>query len=131
MALILTLQALASYYEFSPRLLGLMGCDPLKPALVVHEEHLNKGQALVRACKERMSIDRHSSDPEALELEEPSDYEKPPNLNHYRIVDEVWHFCSVDWGFKCKAPLNHQEPLAKPRQICALVTILSMIRNPK
>lgn len=22
-------------------------------------------------------------------------------LNHYRIADELWHFHSVDWGYKC------------------------------
>lgn len=82
-----------------------MGCDPLKPALVVHEEHLNKRQAHVPAYKERMSMDRDSSDPETLEMKS-SDHDKPLNLNHYRIVDEVWHFCSVDWGFKCKALPN-------------------------
>ncbi len=24
------------------------------------------------------------------------------DLNHYHIVDEVWHYNSVDWGDKCK-----------------------------
>ena len=24
------------------------------------------------------------------------------DLNHYRIVNDVWHFFSVDWGHNCK-----------------------------
>lgn len=26
------------------------------------------------------------------------------DLNYYHLVDEVWHFCSVDWGSRCKMP---------------------------
>jgi len=56
----------------------------------------------VKAYKERKSIDTHSSDPEAHEMEESRRDNSPLDLNHYRIVDEVWHFCSVDWGSKCE-----------------------------
>lgn len=24
------------------------------------------------------------------------------DLNFYRLINEVWHFCSVDWGAGCK-----------------------------
>lgn len=24
------------------------------------------------------------------------------DLNHYRVINNVWHFFSVDWGHKCK-----------------------------
>ena len=27
------------------------------------------------------------------------------NLNHYRIVDDVSHYCSIDWGSNCDASL--------------------------
>lgn len=37
---------------------------------------------------------------------EASDVESEPeselNLNYYHLVNEVWHFCSVDWGSRCK-----------------------------
>ena len=79
-----------------------MGCEPLTPALVVQEEHVSRRKAFVQAYKERMSTDKHSLDPEALEMEETRDHDEPLDLNHYRIVDEVWHFCSVDWGSRCK-----------------------------
>ena len=27
----------------------------------------------------------------------------PPilDLSHYKLVEEVWHYCSVDWSDKC------------------------------
>ncbi len=91
-----------------------MGCEPLTPALVVPEESLSRRQAIYKAYKERKSMDTHSSDPEAHEMEESHKTDEPLDLNHYRIVDEVWHYCSVDWGSKCEALLDYQESLAKP-----------------
>ena len=93
---------MASHYGFSPRLLGLMGCEPLTPALVVPEEHVSRRQALVQAYKDRMSMEKHPEDLEASETGDPPDDDKPLDINHYHIVDEVWHYCSVDWGSKCK-----------------------------
>lgn len=31
-----------------------------------------------------------------------SEFESELNLNYYHFVNEVWHFCSVDWGSRCK-----------------------------
>jgi hypothetical protein len=106
-----------------------MGCEPLTPALVVHEEPLSRRQALVKAYKERKSIDTHSSDPEAHEMEESRRDDSPLDLNHYRIVDEVWHFCSVDWGSKCEALSSYREILAKSWQIYVSVIIPSTIQR--
>lgn len=49
---------------------------------------------------DRGSIDTtHSSDPER---DEKATYlpvhSQMRDLNHYRVVDQVWHYCSVDWG---------------------------------
>ena len=90
-----------------------MGCEPLKPALAVHEEHLSRRQAFVQTYKNRKSVDTHSSDPEAFEMGESSKEDRGLDLNHYRIVDEVWHFCSVDWGSKCKRSYIGRQRLAK------------------
>ena len=79
-----------------------MACEPLKPALVVHEERPSRTRALVQTFRDRKSTDTHSSDPEAVEMVEPHKNDGDLDLNHYRIIDEVWHFCSVDWGSKCK-----------------------------
>lgn len=31
-----------------------------------------------------------------------SEPESELNFNYYHLVNEVWHFCSVDWGSRCK-----------------------------
>lgn len=49
------------------------------------------------------SEESHSKDIESLEMNVAS---KPRvgelDLNYYHLVNEVWHFCSVDWGSRCK-----------------------------
>lgn len=85
----------------------------------------------MKAYKERKSMDTHSSDPEAHEMEESRRNDRPLDLNHYRIVDEVWHFCSVDWGSKCEALSGYRESLAKSGQIYVSVIIPSTIQRPR
>ena len=42
-----------------------------------------------------------------------SEYFDPvSDLNHYRLVNEVWHFSSVDWGEKCWSPPCHAHDLS-------------------
>lgn len=97
---------LANYYGFSPRLAGLMCCQPGSPV----RAGVETSQDGLRATKpapqkaELNSVDSHSTD---MELHEKGiESEDDPtfvDLNHYNIVNEVWYFCSVDWGSKCKA----------------------------
>ena len=51
---------------------------------------------------ERRSVESQSLD---LEKEGMTISTSPPphtlNLSHYRLVEEVWHYCSVDWSNKC------------------------------
>lgn len=51
----------------------------------------------------------------------------PLDLNHYRMVNEVWHYSSVDWGHKCVefSAFSPWTP-ANAGQSCALGTILSI-----
>ena len=88
-----------------------MGSKPLTPALVVPKEPMSTRQAIMQAYKEQRSIDKHPADPEKIEMGKSEDRAKPLDINHYRIVNEVWHFCSVDWGSKCKALPTTKSPL--------------------
>lgn len=33
--------------------------------------------------------------------EHPATESQAIDLNHYTIVNEVWHYASVDWGHRC------------------------------
>ncbi|KAL8822553.1 MAG: hypothetical protein Q9191_006710 [Dirinaria sp. TL-2023a] len=93
-----TVQALASHYGFSPRLTGLMCSKPYTPtpaaiSLPDYSKPHHKPQ--------RKSQESRSTDPEKSDSTTSYAPDLPViDLNHYRIVDEVWYYCSVDWGSK-------------------------------
>ena len=52
---------------------------------------------------QRKSTDTHSSDLEKDEKGVEVLAKSPMlDLSHYKMVNEVWHYCSVDWGAKCR-----------------------------
>jgi hypothetical protein len=52
----------------------------------------------------RKSVDARSSDIEMDEEGASSPIQSPLlDLSHYKLVNEVWHYCSVDWGSRCKS----------------------------
>ncbi|KAK5007976.1 hypothetical protein LTR16_005618 [Cryomyces antarcticus] len=99
-------EALAKYYDLSPRLLALMCSDPRKPKPAAAPK---SSSSLFRRSPPR----QEKSPVPSLDLEEGSDTtelsslsELDPlyNINHYSIVDDVWHYSSVDWGRRCMFP---------------------------
>ncbi len=55
----------------------------------------------------RKSVETQSSDLEMNENEVPHKVHSPAHgLSYWRLVDEVWHYVSVDWGTKCKDELG-------------------------
>lgn len=106
-----TLHALARHYDFSPRLLGLMRTDPLPPR--PNELQTKKSSATLGSRKSQKSHRSKSqnSKNESLDSEESigmtemmhsTQLEMVRDLSHYHIVDEVWHWSTVDWGRRCK-----------------------------
>ncbi|MCJ1399472.1 hypothetical protein MMC11_002674 [Xylographa trunciseda] len=100
-----SLVAIATHYGFSPRLLGLMKCKPLTPHLVstipYHSRrdfwHSPKPRPNSEKVVDEKSIDIER-DHERIYI--PSTQSEAIDLNHYTIVNEVWHYASVDWGSK-------------------------------
>lgn len=105
-----------------------MCTDPLKPALAptapetprsrIHEMwHHQKDM-------EQTSSQSQTSDPEShMEMAEMEPVERPAlDLSHYNIINEVWHYSSVDWGHKCECtplrPRGHR--LTSGRPLCGL-----------
>ncbi|KAF2264577.1 hypothetical protein CC78DRAFT_516793 [Lojkania enalia] len=110
-----TLHALAKHYDFSPRLLGLMCSDPVPPkpakslrtkksSATLHSRRSNKSRKSQRS--KNSSHDAPSKDTildseESIgmtEMMQSTQLELVRDLSHYTIVDEVWHWSSVDWG---------------------------------
>ncbi|KAF2866791.1 hypothetical protein BDV95DRAFT_552324 [Massariosphaeria phaeospora] len=103
-----TLHALGKHYDFSPRLLGLMCSDPVPPKRKPLQG--NKSSATLRSRfsnRSRKSGKSNSSRQHALDSESSigmtemmhsTQLEMVRDLSHYHIVDDVWHWSSVDWG---------------------------------
>lgn len=98
-----TVEAIGTHYGLSPRNIGLMTTDPNKPVVAATEIPQSPFRAMFHRLKDRSSLDSHAADVEMTSTDEsPVSHSASLNLNHYLIIDEVWYFCSVDWGDKCK-----------------------------
>lgn len=98
-----TVKALATHYGLSPRNIGLMISDPYKPDVAATEIPQSPFRTMIHRFKDRSSFDSHAADVEMTSTDEsPVSHATSLDLNHYRIIDEVWYFCSIDWGDKCK-----------------------------
>ncbi|MCJ1468059.1 hypothetical protein MMC07_006685 [Pseudocyphellaria aurata] len=94
------IEAIASRYRFSPRLLLLMLTEhaPMPAAGSTLQDDVHAITASPRP-KSFKSVENHYGDIEGHYELGKSD--PPPgklDLNYYHLVNEVWHFCSVDWG---------------------------------
>lgn len=107
-----TLHALAKHYDFSPRLLGLMCSDPVAPR--PKSLSTKKSSATLRSRKSHKSgksqkSKSSSTDSESsigmTDLMHSTQLEMVRDLSHYQIVDDVWHWSTVDWGRRCKSSL--------------------------
>ena len=99
------LQVLAKLYGFSPRLTALMCSEPNKPKYAGIHTHPNDMAAENQSPSktEVTSLESHSLDVEANEKgTKTTDDAGNIDLNHYSMVNEVWYYCSIDWGSKCK-----------------------------
>lgn len=117
-----TLHALAKHYDFSPRLLGLMCSDPVPPKTKPLQP--KKSSATLRSRKSNRSHktqdSQKSSKEQSLDSEESigmtdmmhsTQLEMVRDLSHYQIVNDVWHWSSVDWGRRCMCSMSFTGPI--------------------
>ena len=105
-----TLFTLAQNYDFSPRLLALMCSDPLPPkpnplqskhsSTTLRSRRSNKSHSS-RASEKTSSFGEEESIG-MTSLMESTQMGVAKDLGHYHVVDEVWHWSSVDWGRRCE-----------------------------
>ena len=96
---------IAQFYNFSPRLTGIMCSKQHTPSPVgVHDPIpgiLLNGQV----TRKRKSTEPRSVD---LEMHKTGTKLKSETLaldfSHYKLIDEVWHHCSVDWDPRREQP---------------------------
>ena len=110
------LHVLAKHYDFSPRLLGMMCSEPLAPrsSSLKKKQSENtlgsggsarsrKSQRSRRSAGENEKEDFDSEESIGMtEMMHSTQLDMVRDLSHYHIVDEVWHWSTVDWGRHCK-----------------------------
>ncbi|KAI7469508.1 hypothetical protein KC357_g6439 [Hortaea werneckii] len=96
------LELLAKRYDFSPRQLGLMCSDPLPPRRSPHSSQTESAQSKHfwrrRLKSTSLDSDIEKNLDELSEHSSISSYDSAAKGNLYRIVDDVWHYTSVDFG---------------------------------
>ncbi|KAK5689923.1 hypothetical protein LTR17_026120 [Elasticomyces elasticus] len=96
------LSALAQHYDFSPRLLGLMCSDPRlrkSPATSSSRDHQSiRKHAWRSGSTVTASSDTERGSDELSDLGSAVSQDSLAGGNLYRIVDDIWHYTSVDLG---------------------------------
>jgi hypothetical protein len=117
------IHTLAGHFDFTPRLLGMMRSDPVPPrpeslrkkkssstlrSRLSHKSN-KSGPAKTRAREaNEASLDSESSIG-LSELMHSTQLEMVQDLSHYQLVDDVWHWSTVDWGRRCKFSSKPQQ----------------------
>ncbi|KAI8936405.1 hypothetical protein NX059_006814 [Plenodomus lindquistii] len=109
------MRTLAGHFDFTPRLLGTMCSDPTPPRPT--SLHKKKSSSTLRSRLSHKSSKTDSIKARAREANEANEanldsessigmselmhstqLEMVQDLSHYQLVDDVWHWSTVDWG---------------------------------
>ncbi|KAK0837095.1 hypothetical protein LTS02_018023, partial [Friedmanniomyces endolithicus] len=97
------LSILAKRYDFSPRLLGMMCSDPRvrRSPPLQSRARIAAGKAARHARTNnstRSDVERGSDELSDISSSSVASYDSVAGGNLYRIVDDLWHYSSVDFG---------------------------------
>jgi hypothetical protein len=117
------IRTLASHFDFTPRLLGMMKSDPVPPrnnsslrnkkssstlrSVFSHKSHTsNKSNSIREKARQanEAALDSESSIG-LTEMMHSTQLELVRDLSHYQLVDDVWHWSTVDQGRRCELHL--------------------------
>ena len=114
------IRTLARHFDFTPRLLGTMRSDPVPPrsdplrrkkssstlrSRLSHKS--NKSDSIKARVKEANQTSLCSEESIGMtEMMHSTQLDMVRDLNHYQLVDDVWHWSTVDWGRRCKSRLG-------------------------
>lgn len=97
-------QSIARKYRFSPRLAAIMSSKQDSPTSVPKAPAPAKPSFELRHPLKRLSFQfhNHTSDPEKTDYYNSSaaDAATTLDLSHYKLINEVWHYSSIDQGPK-------------------------------
>ncbi|KAK4543677.1 hypothetical protein LTR36_005322 [Oleoguttula mirabilis] len=96
------LELIAKRYDFSPRLLGLMCSDPRRsrqlPLASQHDIGVVRGRWTRHSRSRSDESEVEKGLDELSQHSSISSYDSAARGNLYRIIDDIWHYSSVDFG---------------------------------
>lgn len=95
------IETLARIYDFSPRLLGLMCSDPMQPQTPTPSQRpSNRTRKFWNKKSPSISVESQSAkcSDELSEHYSVTSHESSQGGNIYRIVNDLWHYSSIDFG---------------------------------
>lgn len=112
-------KVLGEHFDFTPRLLGMMRSDPVprrpqslrkKKSTSTLRSRLshksNKSDSIKQRARAANEADVESGESIAMtELMHSAQLEIVQDLSHYQLVNDVWHWSTVDWGRRCECTL--------------------------
>lgn len=106
------IRTLAGHFDFTPRLLGMMQSDPVPPrteslrrkkssstlrSRLSHKS--NKSDSMKARAREANEASLDSEESIGMsEMMHSTQLDMIQDLGHYQLVDDVWHWSTVDWG---------------------------------
>lgn len=110
------LKVLGQHFDFTPRLLGMMMSDPCPPRSQSASMRNKKSESTLRSRFSGKSSRSHEARVKAVhqtgrdseesigmtELMHSTQLEMVQDLSHYQLVNDVWHWSTVDWGRRCE-----------------------------
>jgi hypothetical protein len=107
------IKVLGQHFDFTPRLLGMMRSDPCPPR--VQSLRKKKSSSTLRSRfsgRSSKSAKANQATQTSLSLEESigmtelmhsTQLEMVQDLSHYQLVNDVWHWSTVDQGRRCES----------------------------
>jgi hypothetical protein len=138
------LRILGQHYDFSPRLLGLMCSDHVPPRSSPSTSNMEKSFSTLRSRISHRSKGSKSSSEKSkhktpsmdseesigmTEIMHSTQLEVVRDLSHYQIVEDVWHWSTVDWGRRCKCSSHDNLFLADCAVLCIGYNTLHNVHN--
>ncbi|KAF2832831.1 hypothetical protein CC86DRAFT_414443 [Ophiobolus disseminans] len=102
------LKVIGQHFDFTPRLLGMMKSDPCPPkpqslrrkksSSTLRSRLSGKSSRSARVKQANQSSLDSEESIGMTELMHSTQLEMVQDLSHYQLVDDVWHWSTVDWG---------------------------------
>lgn len=110
------LKVLGQHFDFTPRLLGMMRSDPCPPRSQSLRRKKSSSTLRSRVSGKSARVKQSLASEESIgmtDLMHSTQLEMVQDLSHYQLVNDVWHWSTVDWGRRCESKTEENTELRR------------------